>query len=305
MSNSSSEQSINISPQNVYGKCDLKCAYNFKYKESNTTAQNNGINISLTYESSSTLPVLYNAEKYSVAKIMIFAPSLHLFNGNNVDAEIIVEHTPEMGGPNLFVCVPVIKSSETSTASNLLTQVIASVASNAPAEGESSNLNLSGFTLQDIITNKHCYNYSGSYSQTTGDFIVFGQNYAIPLNEKVLSALSSIIQPFPLPMTGEKLFLNQKGPNSSGEVGGGIYISCQPTGSSEEEVEITNTKNGTSFDFGEFFNNSTVKLIFQIIIGCIIFGLIFLAINYAFNMLTSSPISLSSLKLPNFKKTVQ
>ena len=37
---------INISPKNVYGKCDLKCIYNFKYKETNLTVKNNGINIS-------------------------------------------------------------------------------------------------------------------------------------------------------------------------------------------------------------------------------------------------------------------
>ena len=304
MSNSPSEQTINISPENIYGKCDLKCAYNFKYKESKTTAQNNGINISLTYDTSSVPPVLYNNEKYSVVKIMLFAPSLHLFNGNTVDAEIIVEHSPELGGTNLFVCVPIIKSSETSTASNLLTQVISSVASGAPVSGESTTLNLSGFTLQNIIPNKPYFNYSGNYSQTTGDFIVFGENNAIPLSEKVLGSLSSIIKPFPLPMTGNNLFFSKKGPNVTGEVGDGIYISCQPTGSSEEEIEITNTKNDISFDFVDVFNNPVVKIIIQVIIGCIIFGCIFLAINYAFSKLTSTPVNLptfSNLKMPSFK----
>ena len=55
---------INISPQNVYGKCDLKCVYNFKYKESSLTVKNNGINISLTYDNSNVAPVSYNEEKF-------------------------------------------------------------------------------------------------------------------------------------------------------------------------------------------------------------------------------------------------
>ena len=31
-------QNINISSQNVQGKCDLKCSYNFKYPETNVVA---------------------------------------------------------------------------------------------------------------------------------------------------------------------------------------------------------------------------------------------------------------------------
>ena len=40
-----STQSIDISKKNVSGKCDLKCAYNFQYPESNTTAKNQDIMI--------------------------------------------------------------------------------------------------------------------------------------------------------------------------------------------------------------------------------------------------------------------
>ena len=38
-----STQNINIAPQNISGKCDLKCAYNFKYSESNSTARNKSL----------------------------------------------------------------------------------------------------------------------------------------------------------------------------------------------------------------------------------------------------------------------
>ena len=296
MSNNLTKKAINISPKNVYGKCDLKCVYNFKYKESSLTVKNNGINISMTCDNSNVPPVMYNEVKYNVSQIILFSPSLHLFNENKVDAELIVEHTPESGGENLFVCVPIIKSSDSTTASTLLSQVIAGVAANAPAANETTTINLSDFTLNKIIPKSPFFSYSGTYSNSTADFIVFGKNYAIPLSEKILNVLGSIIKPFNLPMIGDNLFFNAKGPNSSGSIGDGIYISCQPTGSSEEEIEITNTKSSSSYDMGNLIDNSTFKIIIKILVGCILFIVIFGGLAFAYGKLTDTPI-----KLPNFK----
>ena len=308
MSNNLTKKPINISPKNVYGKCDLKCIYNFKYKETNLTVKNNGINISMTCDNTNVPPVMYNEAKYNVSQIMIFSPSLHLFNENKVDAEIIIEHIPESGGQNLFVCIPIIKSGDSTTASTLLSQVIAGVAANAPAANETTNLNISGFTLNQIVPKSPFFSYSGTYNNSTSDFIVFGKNYAIPLNEKVLTILSSIIKPFNLPMIGDNLFFNAKGPNSSGSVGDGIYISCQPTGSSEEETEITNTKSSSSYDMGNLLDNSTLKLIIKIVVGCILFIVVFAGLAFAFAKLTDTPVKMPNfkeieLKMPSFKKT--
>jgi hypothetical protein len=299
---------INISPKNVYGKCDLKCIYNFKYKESNLTIKNNGINISMKCDDSNVPPVIYNEVKYNVSQILLFSPSLHLFNEDKVEAELIVEHVPETGGQNLFVCVPIVKSGDSTTASSLLTQTILGVAANAPAANETTTINLSDFTLNKIIPKSPFFSYSGTYSNSTVDFIVFGKNYAIPLNEKILNALGSIIKPFPLPMIGDNLFFNAKGPNSSGSVGDGIYISCQPTGSSEEEIEITNTKSSSSFDMENLVDNSTFKLIIKIIVGCILFIIVFAGLAFAFGKLTDTQIKMPNLKeielkMPTLKKT--
>lgn len=307
MSNNLTKTAINISPKNVYGKCDLKCIYNFKYKETNLTVKNNGINISMTCDNTNVPPVMYNEAKYTVSQIMIFSPSLHLFNENKVDAELIIEHIPETGGQNLFVCIPIIKSSDSSTASSLLTQVISGVATNAPAENETTTLNLSDFTLSKIVPKSPFFSYSGTYSNSTADFIVFGKNYAIPLSEKVLNVLTSIIKPFELEMVGDNLFFNAKGPNSSGSVGDGIYISCQPTGSSEEEIDITNTKNSTSFDMENIMDNSIFKLIIKILVGCILFIIVFAGLAFAYGKLTDTPVKMPNLKeieltMPTFKK---
>jgi hypothetical protein len=281
---------INISKQNISGKCDLKCAYNFKYSESNLTAKNNGVYIALTPDTEKVPPVTYNNQKYNVSEIIISSPSIHIFNGATVAAEIMIEHTPVQGGSPLNVCIPIISSSDSSTASNLITEVIQGVSSNAPAANETSNLSINGFTLQDIVPSKPFYSYTDSNSV---DFIVFDITNAIGLSSSTITTLQQIITPFPIPTPGGQLFFNSTGPNTS-NIGEGIYISCQPTGSSEEETAVTYDKNVTTYDFTDITNNPTAKLIFQIIIGCLLFIVIFMAVSYGYSYIVNG-----EAKMPN------
>jgi hypothetical protein len=283
-------QNINISKQNISGKCDLKCTYNFKYTETNLTAKNFGTLIILTPDSSKIPPVTYNQQKYNVASIFLVSPSVHIFNGSTCAAELFIEHTPVQGGSNLFVWIPIISSSDSSTASNLITEVIQGVSSNAPANGETTNLNISGFTLQSIVPNKPFYSYTDSNSV---DFIVFDITNAIGLSSSTITTLQQIITPFPIPTPGGQLFFNSTGPNTS-NIGEGIYISCQPTGSSEEETAVTYDKNVTTYDFTDITNNPTAKLIFQIIIGCLLFIVIFMAVSYGYSYIVNG-----EAKMPN------
>ena len=79
-------------------------------------------------------------------------------------------------------------------------------------------------------------------------------------------------------------------------MGDGIYISCQPTGSSEEEMSVSYNKNtSTAIDASSMLNNPTTLIIVQVIIGCIIFIITFFSLNYAYNYLVSKPI-----KMPKF-----
>ncbi len=281
---------INISKQNISGKCDLKCAYNFKYSESNLTAKNNGVNIALTPDTEKVPPVTYNNQKYNVSEIIILSPSIHIFNGATVAAEIMIEHTPVQGGSQLNVCIPIISSSDSSTASNLITEVIQGVSSNAPAANETTNLSINGFTLQDIVPSKPFYSYTDSNNY---DYIVFDITNAIGLSSSTITTLQQIITPFPIPTPGGQLFFNSSGPNTT-KIGEGIYISCQPTGSSEEETAVTYDKNVTTYDFTDITNNPTAKLIFQIIIGCILFIVIFMAVSYGYSYIVNG-----EAKMPN------
>ena len=288
-----SNQNINISASNVKGKCDLKCSYAFKYTESNSTAKNNGVLIDLTYDSTNVPPVVYNTEKYIVENITIVSPSIHTFNDNSMPGEIIITHNPQNGGNSLKVCIPFTSSIESSTSSQLISDIINKVATNAPSQGDSTNLNMS-FNLQKIVPRKPFFVYSGENS----DWIVYGQLDAIPLSSTTITTLQKIIKPFPIPMLGGDLFYNSKGPISGVQLGDGIYISCQPTGSSEEETAVEYDKKSSSFDFSNVLESPIFKLIIIILIGCLLFIIIFYGISTFYKYLSSdlTPIpGLSSL----------
>ena len=162
-----SNQNINISAKNISGKCDLKCSYAFKYSESNSTAKNNGVMISLSYDSAKIPSVVYNDEKYNVSNIYITSPSIHTFNDASLPGEIIITHTPVKGGNTLEVAIPFKSSAESSNASQIITDIINKVATNAPSEGDSTNLNMS-FNLQvRRYTFKFCNNRNSSTNYKT------------------------------------------------------------------------------------------------------------------------------------------
>lgn len=289
-----SNQTLNISPKNVAGKCDLKCSYSFKYSESNSTAKNNGIMLKLSYDSTSVSPVIYNKEKYNVSDIIIVSPSMHVFNNAQLPGELIITHTPVKGGNVLKVSIPFKSSSESSNASQILTDIIKKIATNAPSEGDSTNLNMN-FNLQNIVPKKPFF----TYTQGTTDCIVFGELDAIPLSSKTIETLQQIIKPYQVMTPTVDLFYNSNGPTSGFQLGDGIYISCQPTGSSAEEiaVEYDKTPSSTTVDFSNILENPTFKLLIVIFTGCVLFVLIFYGISVFYNYLSSDVP-----KLPSFPK---
>ena len=288
-------QNINITSKNINGSCDSKCAYSFSYPESNLTATNEGVMISLTVDGSREPPVTYNAQKYNVSKIMIVSPSIHTFDSSYSNAEIIIEHSPSKGGNLLSVAIPIVLSTETTEATNLISDIIQDVATNAPAQDESTNLNISGFSLQKIIPMKPFY----SYTNDTTNWIVFGNLYAIPLDSDILNTLGQIIKPFPVPTPGDNLFFNKIGPNNKVK-SSGIYISCKPTGSSKEETPVEYAKNPSSYNLTGSINSPFFKMFFQVIIGCILFIFTFFIFNFLYSYVTTGKIN---AQMPTIGKT--
>ena len=279
---------INIAPQSVSGECDLKCAYNFKYSPSNSTITNNQFFLSISYDQQKESPVIYNGAKYNVSSVRLYKPSLHLYLGNKMDAELIIEHNPVNGGELLRVCVPIIKSTGSSQS---IANIISNASKSAPAKGDTTIVQ--DFSLQSIVPIKQFYSYYNTGNIVGGDYIVFGKLNAISLNESVLTTLGTIIQPFESQMVGEYLFLNGKGPNTSKENvdGDGIYIDCQPTGTTEETVDIINDV--VSFNI---FDDPNVLYVVQIIMSCILFIICIFAFNMVYNKFASKQVMKTNIK---------
>lgn len=285
---------MNISPQNITGTCNLKCAVSFNYNTSNSTATNYGQYIQLTYEASSTPQITYNTAKYNVSTIQLYSPSLHLYNNAKADAEIIISHTPINGGNQLVVCIPINTSGSTTDGSQIITDIFKAVSSNAPSMGTSTTQGIKEFTLNDIVPMKPYY----SYTMESKDFIVYGIQYAISVDNKALETLKKCIKPNSITLpSGPSLFSNPDGPSSSNVGDGSIYIDCQPTNSSEEEIEMNvNIKSPVSYDVGSYMLDILNNPIFLILCSSIIFVIILMIIHKLISHFTSD-----SGIIPSFK----
>jgi carbonic anhydrase len=277
-----SKNSIKL-PEGGYRKCDYKCSYNFSYPETNLVITNNGILLSFSCDVNNN-PVTYNSLKYNTTKLFLTCPSLHLFNGVNAAAEIIIEHISELGGKYLYVCVPIVSNGNSSTSgSQYITSIIQQTSLNANIDGATFNYNSNDFTLQDIVPKKPFYSYYGNYINNAADFIVFDVIDAISLEQSTITTLSSIIKPFPITLTGSLIFYNKNGPNNT-NIGDGIYISCKPTGASKEKTDVSKPKN-SMFTGGASSDNifSFVYIIMFVLLLC----LIFYGIKYLFQLTTT------------------
>lgn len=274
---------IDISSAKIVGTCDLKCAYNFNYLPSNSYAINSSDSIVIIYDNKDTGQVSYNKEKYGVNAIVLVHPSLHLYNGKLADGEIIISQTPEKGGKPLIVFIPLIVSDQITSASITIKEIINNVASTAPKQGDKVTTGL--IDLQKIVPKKPFMNYTDKNNNN----IVFGLLDAIPISKITMDKFKSVVKPYIWKAEAENangLFYNSSGPNSTTDLGDGIYISCNPTGSSEETTEVTFEKPEIEpLDFENIFEDPTFMAIFQIFIACLIFLIIFYIFNYGYKII--------------------
>jgi carbonic anhydrase len=295
MSNNTTNSPINITPQSITGKCDLKCAYNFDYQTTSLVATNSEVILSLKCDNQTSTPVTFNNNKYSVEEIFLITPSLHLFNGSKAPAEFIIVHNPQSGGPKLSVCIPIVQSSNSSDATNLVTEIIQLVSSGAPSVGETTTLNISNFTLNNIVPKKPFYNFN---SNILGNCIVYGNMFAIPLSQSTITTLTSIIRPYDINDVGDgNLFFNSSGPNQSSSGDDGIYISCSPTGNSEETTDTTTNTNTNTSSSSSGFDIKKYEYLLWIFLLIAFILLLILGINFIISKNTGSPKGLTNSKL--------
>lgn len=284
MSCPNSTAPIDISISTIIGNCDLKCSYGFHYNNSSCIATNRGDYISMSYDKSSSPPVVYNSLGYDVQEIRLYIPSLHSYDGVKEDGELIIVHTSNTGARPLLVCIP-IKSNNTNSVSALLFKtLIDTVSSGAPADGESTTVNIPKFNLEYLVPKKPFFSYSATepYQPCSSDveYIVFSPlQSSLDMMSETLTKLQSIITSNPYDIkSGPNLFFNDKGPSMSGDGSGEIYIDCQPVGSSDETTEVVTDMGSSPYPetMSDWLKNPTV----QIVLGSLLFILILYIVKY-------------------------
>lgn len=277
---------IDISLSNITGDCDYKCSFSFQYSNSSCVATNRGDYLSLSYDKSSSPPVLYNSTGYNVEEIRIYTPSLHSYNNSKMDGEFVVVHSSNTGSNPLLVCIPIKSNNNSSISALLFKTIVETVANSAPADGESTTVALKRFNLNALVPKKPYFSYSATepYQPCSAsvEYIVYAPlNSALDMMPETLTKLQTIIASNPYDIkTGPSLFFNKKGPSVGGADGGEIYIDCQPVDSSEEHVEVV-TDTSSTISFQDWLNNPVVKLV----LGSLLFIVILYAIKNLLNII--------------------
>ena len=292
---------IDISNQKISGKCDLKCSYNFKYPNSSCTATNRDYYISIAYDSFSSSPVKYNTIDYNVSEIRLYSPSMHTFNGQNTSAELVIIHVSNKGTLPLLVCVPITNNNSSSSASDILSNIINNISLNAPSDGESTTVSLNDFSLDAFVPKKPFYSYTAiqPYQPCVGDvnIIVYNPQFSeCYISDDILVRLKSVIKPSNFSIKkGPLLFLNEKGPDqnlSSDE----IYIDCKPISKSDDQITVSKSNNNNN---NNNLNWSTISEnpLFQIIMGSLLFIFIIFIFSMLLKIMSGGSIDFSKPKL--------
>jgi hypothetical protein len=225
--------------------------------------------------------------------MIIVSPSLHTYEGKQTDAELLIEHMPELVGNPLTICIPL---STTASSYNGFGELLMSVLSKIPNKNDSTTSNIE-FNVQEFIPNKSFFTYTDKSQHM--DYILFSVWDARGISSASLETLRSIIKPYGTTVSDEKLYYNEGGANQV-ELGGGMYISCQPTGNSEDTTEVQYEKRATTYDYSisDFFNNIIVQSIL-IAIGVI---LVLVGVYYGYTHLLHNDATIKLTVGGGFKK---
>lgn len=274
MSCSSSNAPIDISSSKSSGNCDLKCDYRFKYQTSSCIGKNMGDYISLSYDNTSSSFVTFNSTSYVVKEVRIYHPSLHSFNGNKLDAEMVIVHTSNTGEIPLLVCIPIKVTNSVSVSSGFFRNVITTISKNAPSEGDSTTIRMNNYNLNSLVPKKSFYSYTSTEpyqpcSEQVNYVVYDASEIYLDISKDVYDSLKKIIlENYYTVKSGVSFFYNSKGPNTA--TSDDIYIDCQPVGQSEETTEVVTNSTYSGFSLEDLKNNDFFKLIMAIIIFLII-----------------------------------
>jgi hypothetical protein len=170
----------------------------------------------------------------------------------------------------------------------LLDEVVQGVSAGAPSTGESTNIPIQNFNLNTILPKASFY----SYTIGNNDYVVFEKKSATTLQQKNIDILNKILSVNPaqtIDTSKTLLFYNDQGARSLNTGANGndneIYIDCQPTGTSDDTIDVvkhTPEINYDIFSFSSLSKNKQITFIFQIIIMCVIMFVLLILFYFIF-----------------------
>lgn len=286
-------QIINISRQSVEGTCNNKCSFEYKYLTTDLIAQRKKNMIQIL--SNDIDPVVkYNNYNYYVSSIFITSPSLHKFNNKRTTGELFIEHMPIQGGKKLYVCVPILKADSYTESGALISVIIESLYNSNSDSAMEISAGDNGYNIRTFIPQNVFYNYTGNdLNNEQADFIVFGYESGIPITNSVNKKLSQMLDPISKKMTGNGLFINEKGPIELKNINSRKKQKPKKKSSPQNETSMTEeeeTKTISSDFLSDIFKNKTMswimKLIFSFIFYITLFTIIWYLLNYSSNYMS-------------------
>lgn len=258
---------IDITHNNIAGKCDLKCSFQFQYGSSSCSATNRGHYISLSYDSKTSAHVQWNQSPYQLSEVRLYTPSMHSFGGGRVEGEVVLMHTSTMGLSPLFVCIPITEGGFGASAATALQTILVNCAKQIPGDGDRATLSVRSYNLDEWIPRAPFYSYTGTEMfqpcAATVDYVVFDPSKTpLSVRNTVLEAWRTIVESHPYSVASSNanvpLFYNETGPNTTkGSGSDEIYIDCRPVGASEDtELQVTGGSGGSSEGSGWGWNKS-------------------------------------------------
>ena len=302
--NSTAPIDINNNPT---GTCDLKCKFNYKYKETGSKLKNNKYYLSLTHDQVYPAPVIFNADNYQVSEIRIYCPSLHTYSGVQAEAEIIIIHTGTTQ-ESLLVCLPIIKGNKSpSKSENILENIIQTAKKFARKPNEETAMQ-KNFNLNNLIPkNKPFYSYKGTlpYVPCNGEYnyVVFSKDDGayITIYDALLNDLKRVISSHSMVVKKDtKFYINKMGANAMSGKTEEIYIDCKPV--SDDGVVIDeNTSKSKSNDIFKDINFSDIKnnIFFKILFILLAIYLIYFIFNFLLKKISGRGMEGGSIQQTN------
>jgi len=230
--------------------CNLKCKLWYNYGNSSCILRNSKDQLVIAYDGASD--VMFNSVPYTPNEIRIFKPSIHTYDGEYADAELIIVHS---GGQNgLLICIPITSNS---TSYNKGTNLVEDIITHATTSSEVITLNIQDLNANNLIPKSSYFSYSGPLPYGTcipdsiAQYVVFhSKQGSISVGKGTMDNLGKLIHDAYIPIYEGKSFFNEKGTIENGFAGDGqIYIDCQPTDEDSEIVYQSPTTKPMNLDW--------------------------------------------------------